>query len=69
MTNLLETNRLRLRAFSSSDADRLCELDNDADVMRWINGASLFPRKPSVRKSCRFFYDTTTLYLGVDFGS
>ncbi len=35
---LLETDRLRLRAFTSSDGDLLVELDGDPEVMRYING-------------------------------
>ncbi|MFE9121898.1 GNAT family N-acetyltransferase [Streptomyces sp. NPDC007172] len=38
MNILLETDRLVLRAFTESDADELFALDNDRDVMRFING-------------------------------
>ncbi|MFB7713962.1 GNAT family N-acetyltransferase [Streptomyces sp. NPDC056105] len=38
MTNFLETDRLILRAFTALDADRLLALDNDPEVMRFING-------------------------------
>jgi RimJ/RimL family protein N-acetyltransferase len=34
----LETERLVLRPFTDDDADRLFSLDNDPDVMRFING-------------------------------
>ncbi|MET8053881.1 GNAT family N-acetyltransferase [Streptosporangium sp. NPDC005286] len=34
----LETDRLVLRAFTEADADHLLALDNDPDVMRFING-------------------------------
>lgn len=37
MTILLETDRLRLRRFTSDDADALYELDGDPDVIRWTN--------------------------------
>ncbi|GAA4103152.1 GNAT family N-acetyltransferase [Streptomyces sp. NPDC001251] len=38
MNVFLETDRLVLRAFTEADADRLFALDNDPDVMRFING-------------------------------
>lgn len=38
MPIFLETERLVLRAFTEADADHLLALDNDADVMRFING-------------------------------
>ncbi|MEU8245495.1 GNAT family N-acetyltransferase [Nonomuraea sp. NPDC048916] len=34
----LETDRLILRRFTEADADRLFELHNDPDVMRFLNG-------------------------------
>ena len=42
---LLETERLSLRRFTESDADNLFELDNDPDVMRFINGGVATPRQ------------------------
>ncbi|MFD3698008.1 GNAT family N-acetyltransferase [Streptomyces sp. NPDC058646] len=38
MNVFLETDRLVLRAFSEADVDHLIALDNDPDVMRFING-------------------------------
>ncbi|WP_326697211.1 GNAT family N-acetyltransferase [Streptomyces sp. NBC_01754] len=38
MTNFLETDRLVLRAFTTADTDHLLALDNDPEVMRFING-------------------------------
>ena len=38
MDVFLETQRLILRRFTSADVDNLIELDNDPDVMRYING-------------------------------
>ena len=35
---LLESERLILRRFTEADADNLYELDNDPDIMRFING-------------------------------
>lgn len=44
MKPLLETQRLRLRPFTPADADHLFCLDNDPDVMRYINGGTPTPR-------------------------
>ncbi|AYG78599.1 hypothetical protein DWB77_00707 [Streptomyces hundungensis] len=38
MNTFLETGRLVLRGFTEADADHLLALDNDPDVMRFING-------------------------------
>lgn len=38
MSHFLETDRLVLRAFTAADVDRLLALDNDPEVMRFING-------------------------------
>ncbi|WP_405780934.1 GNAT family N-acetyltransferase [Streptomyces sp. NBC_00859] len=38
MDIFLETGRLALRPFTEADADHLFALDNDPDVMRFING-------------------------------
>ncbi|MFC8594755.1 GNAT family N-acetyltransferase [Streptomyces atroolivaceus] len=38
MTIFLETDRLVLRAFTEADVDHLVALDNDPEVMRFING-------------------------------
>lgn len=38
MFTFLETDRLILRAFTAADADHLLALDNDPEVMRFING-------------------------------
>ena len=35
---LLHTDRLTLRRFTAADLDHLFELDNDPEVMRYING-------------------------------
>lgn len=40
MQVLLETNRLILRQFTKDDDDNLFELDNDPDVMHFINGGT-----------------------------
>ncbi|WP_030785523.1 GNAT family N-acetyltransferase [Streptomyces sp. NRRL S-920] len=38
MTDFLETDRLVLRAFTTADTGHLLDLDNDPEVMRFING-------------------------------
>ncbi|MEV7075751.1 GNAT family N-acetyltransferase [Streptomyces sp. NPDC093990] len=38
MSHFLETGRLVLRAFTTADTDHLLALDNDPEVMRFING-------------------------------
>ena len=40
MDILLETERLRLRRFTTADAEQLYHLDNDPEVMRFINGGT-----------------------------
>ena len=42
---LLETVRLRLRAFTADDVDRLVELDSDPEVMRYITYGVPTPRE------------------------
>jgi RimJ/RimL family protein N-acetyltransferase len=41
---LMETERLILRRFTENDEDHLYELDNDPEVMRYINGGGPTPR-------------------------
>ncbi|WP_436758387.1 GNAT family N-acetyltransferase [Streptosporangium sp. V21-05] len=48
MRIFLETDRLVLRAFTEADADHLFELDDDPDVMRFINGG-----RPASREAIR----------------
>ncbi|GAA1367936.1 GNAT family N-acetyltransferase [Streptomyces beijiangensis] len=48
MNTLLETDRLVLRAFTEADVDHLLALDNDPDVMRFINGG-----RPTSREAIR----------------
>jgi RimJ/RimL family protein N-acetyltransferase len=49
-TTLLETPRLRLRAFRADDADRLVALDADPEVMRYISRGVRTPREVVVQK-------------------
>ncbi|MGK5741288.1 GNAT family N-acetyltransferase [Micromonospora sp. URMC 103] len=48
MSVFLETERLVLRPFTDDDADRLFALDDDPEVMRFINGG-----KPASRETIR----------------
>lgn len=48
MDAFLDTGRLSLRALTYADADELWALDNDPDVMRYINGG-----RPSTRQEVR----------------
>ena len=41
----METKRLTLRRFTESDLEHIYELDNDPDVMRFINGGVTTPRQ------------------------
>ena len=45
METLLETERLRLRRFTLADSDHLFGLDNDPEVMRYLNGGVPTPRQ------------------------
>ena len=44
----LETNRMIIREFTFADADLLSELDNDPEVMRFVNGGIPVPRTETV---------------------
>ncbi|KJS54593.1 GNAT family acetyltransferase [Streptomyces rubellomurinus subsp. indigoferus] len=48
MPAFLETDRLTLRPFTEADADHLFALDNDPEVMRFINGG-----KPTALETVR----------------
>lgn len=41
----MQTGRLILRRFNSTDVDHLCALDNDPEVMRWLNGGEPVARE------------------------
>ena len=56
MKVLLETDRLRLRRFTNNDVDHLFALDNDPEVMRYLNGGVPTPR--SVVEQDRFCLDS-----------
>ncbi|MER5462316.1 GNAT family N-acetyltransferase [Streptomyces sp. NPDC002668] len=48
MPTFLVTERLALRPFSEADVDHLLDLDNDPEVMRFINGG-----RPTTREAVR----------------
>lgn len=48
MRNFLETERLALRPFTTADAESVRALDNDREVMRFINGG-----RPTTRATVR----------------
>lgn len=45
MPNVLTTERMVLRRFTAADLDHLYELDNDPEVMRFLNGGTSTPRE------------------------
>ncbi|MEU6712051.1 GNAT family N-acetyltransferase [Nonomuraea sp. NPDC046802] len=47
----LETDRLILRRFTESDADHLFKLNNDPEVMRYLNGGKPTPRTTIVEET------------------
>ncbi|MFI8849308.1 GNAT family N-acetyltransferase [Streptomyces sp. NPDC053499] len=51
MCAFLETDRLVLRPFTPDDADRLLALDNDPEVMRFINGGRPTTREAIVERT------------------
>ena len=51
----LETERLILRQFTAEDEDLLFELDNDPDVMLYINGGAPVPREEIVDETLPAF--------------
>ena len=46
----LETERLVLRRFTAGDAQNLFDLDNDPEVMRYLNGGTPTPREAIKKK-------------------
>ncbi|MDQ1006499.1 RimJ/RimL family protein N-acetyltransferase [Streptomyces sp. V4I23] len=51
MRTFLETGRLTLRPFHESDADAVLALDNDPEVMRYINGGASTTRAEVLRET------------------
>ncbi|WP_405604414.1 GNAT family N-acetyltransferase [Streptomyces sp. NBC_01410] len=58
MPYFLETGRLALRPLGEADVDRLLDLDNDPEVMRFINGGLPTTREAVLAESLpRFLHD------------
>ena len=69
MRILLATNRPVLRAFTEADADHLLALDNDPDVMRFINGGRpAAAQMIQARTLPRFLHDYPRLGTRGDLG-
>jgi RimJ/RimL family protein N-acetyltransferase len=57
MTILLRTERLTLRQFTPDDIENRLDLDNDAEVMRFINGGRPTSRAEVERRLTRLIAD------------
>lgn len=55
----LETERLRLRAFTEADAEHLVALDGDPEVMRFLTGGAPTPPRRSAPAPCLASSTTT----------
>jgi RimJ/RimL family protein N-acetyltransferase len=67
MVVYLETERLILRRFTMDDEDSLFELDNDPDVMRFINGGAPVPREEIVDETLPAFLSYYERFDGYGF--
>jgi RimJ/RimL family protein N-acetyltransferase len=63
----LETERLILRRFTMDDEDLLFELDNDPDVMLYINGGAPVPREEIVEETLPAFLSYYERFGGYGF--
>jgi len=63
----LETERLILRRFTMDDEDLLFELDNDPDVMQYINGGAPVPREEIVDETLPAFLSYYERFDGYGF--
>lgn len=57
MPHFLETDRLVLRAFTAADIDHLFALDNDPEVMRFLNGGRPTSRETVESNLPRLLHD------------
>ena len=62
-----ETERLFLRRFTPDDVDHLYALDNDPEVMRYINGGTPTPRAVIEREILPVFMDCDERHPGFGF--
>jgi RimJ/RimL family protein N-acetyltransferase len=67
MRVFLQTERLTLRQFASSDVDNLVSLDADPEVMRFITGGRPTPREEVVGEIIPAFLDYYRRYEGFGF--
>ena len=67
MHTLLITNRLVLRRLTTADADFLFDLDNDPEVMRYINGGTPTPRDAFERNILPAFLQYDERFPGFGF--
>ena len=63
----LETDRLILRRFTADDENLLFELDNDPDVMLYINGGAPVPRAEIVDETIPAFLSYYDRFDGYGF--
>ncbi|MEY2580664.1 MAG: hypothetical protein QOE09_513 [Ilumatobacteraceae bacterium] len=63
----LETSRMILRRFTIDDVDLLYELDNDAEVMLYINGGSPVPREEIIDETMPAFLSYYERFDGYGF--
>lgn len=64
---LLETDRLRLRQFTSADIDNLVALDGDPEVMRYLTGGRPITRDQIERQELPRFFDYYRRYRGLGY--
>jgi RimJ/RimL family protein N-acetyltransferase len=63
----METKRLVLRTFNERDGEWLYELDNDPEVMRYINGGIHTPRSFILNKVMPLFQEYESGQTGIGF--
>ena len=67
MDTILQTARLRLRRFRPSDIEHLYALDNDPEVMRYINGGAAVSRETIADEVLPLFLDHPSEDPGLGF--
>ena len=67
MEIFLETDRLVLRQFTEADVANLFDLDNDPDVMRFINGGNPTPRDVIQNETLPAFLEHYEHFAGYGF--
>lgn len=64
---VVETDRLLFRRFTEADADDMYELDNDPEVMRFLNGGTPTPRAVILERMLPRFVASTERFDGFGF--